>query len=43
MTRAHVAGLSAEEQNREAEALKAKWLREMQQANKRTDELRDQL
>lgn len=43
MTRVRVAGLSAEEQNREAEALKAKWLPEMQQANGRTDELRDQL
>ncbi len=43
LTRARVAGMPLDQQDREAEALKAKWLPQIQQANQRTDDLRDQL
>lgn len=42
-TRARVAGMPMDQQNREAEALKAKWQPQLQQADQRTRELSEQL
>ncbi|GAA5081873.1 DUF4124 domain-containing protein [Lysobacter panacisoli] len=43
LTRARVAGLPMDQQNREAEALHAKWDSHLQQASKRSDDLMKQL